>query len=343
MLFPVIWASNPTVSNSSVTVQYCRPTTAAINVTLFPNQQWNGNVYSESGSYITKLLNSKGCDSIIVTNVTVLKGTLQGKFTVEAGKQVWFSSGNLQYQAKAEIGDSVHVVIGDTMARGIWRFAEHQYDIVGKSNIFLLKEYQGWIDLFAFGTSGYNGKYPYLISTTGTDYTTTNLNTDVNYDWGMYNSISNGGNHYGLWFTPTYSHMQYILFSRPRATMLHSVGTVENVRGLILLPDDWMTPESVSFTPQASNYTINKYSANEWNIMESQGAVFLPSAGYRSATVAPTFYPDYIQYWTATASNTSAYRLYMDNGASANYTANTIFQTGTNYYGRAVRLVRWVQ
>ena len=48
------------------------------------------------------------------------KGVLPGRFTVNAeGLQVQFAQGNLQYQASSNT----------------WRFAEHQYDIVGDATI----------------------------------------------------------------------------------------------------------------------------------------------------------------------------------------------------------------
>ena len=47
------------------------------------------------------------------------KGKLPGAFSVSATKQVWFSQGNLQYQAYNGDGGST------------WRFAIKQYDFVG--------------------------------------------------------------------------------------------------------------------------------------------------------------------------------------------------------------------
>ena len=61
-------------------------------------------------------------------------------------------------------------------------------------------------------------------------------------------------------------------------------GRVNNVNGLILLPDGWETPSSVRFTYDPGNYSTNVYSLDEWTVMESYGAVFLPAAGYRYRT-----------------------------------------------------------
>ena len=66
-------------------------------------------------------------------------------FSVSDEQQIYFSRGNLQYQASTST----------------WRFAEHQYDIIGEDNVNRSSTYSGWIDLFAWGTSGYGEKEPY--------------------------------------------------------------------------------------------------------------------------------------------------------------------------------------
>ena len=68
------------------------------------------------------------------------EGRLKGLFSVGNGKTVRFSQGNLQYQASTDT----------------WRFAEHQYDCIGNTNSNISLFYQGWVDLFGYGTSGYN-------------------------------------------------------------------------------------------------------------------------------------------------------------------------------------------
>ena len=62
-------------------------------------------------------------------------------FTVNReGKQVYFSQGNLQYQASTNT----------------WRFAENQYDAIGEGISNISSTNEGWIDLFGWGTSGYD-------------------------------------------------------------------------------------------------------------------------------------------------------------------------------------------
>ena len=60
------------------------------------------------------------------------EGSLCGFISIGEDKRIVFSKGNLQYQAST----------------GIWRFAEKQYDIVGKDNEKISDTYDGWIDLF---------------------------------------------------------------------------------------------------------------------------------------------------------------------------------------------------
>lgn len=67
------------------------------------------------------------CTSNVKTN---------GKFSVSPTQQVYFSKGNLQYQASTKT----------------WRFAKHQWDFIGSSNKNISPDYEGWIDLFGWGT-----------------------------------------------------------------------------------------------------------------------------------------------------------------------------------------------
>jgi hypothetical protein len=197
-------------------------------------------------------------------------GVLPGAFSVSATKKVNFSQGNLQYQASTKT----------------WRFAENQYDMIGAANSNISSTYNGWIDLFGWGTSGYNNKYPYMTSTTNADYGDGNNDiAGTNYDWGVYNAISNGGNAKGLWRTLTTAEWQYIFGTRDGHAEKYSQGTVNDVHGLILLPDSWTLPSGLTFTANANNWTANTYSADNWAKMQTAGAVFITAAGYRLGTV----------------------------------------------------------
>ncbi len=223
-------------------------------------------------------------------------GAIKAAFSVAKDKKIYFSQGNLQYQAST----------------GTWRFAENQWNFVGKckstqyypnqpqdtGNVFvdgvrcenenISPTYNGWIDLFGWGTSGWKSGakayQPYDTSTTKNDYYQGGATgNSANIDWGVHNPISNGGNEAGLWRLPTIKEWEYLLVSRPNYSEKRGAATVNGVKGLILLPDDWTLPEGLTFKSGMNNNDFKncKYTAEEWTKMEENGAVFLPLAGYR--------------------------------------------------------------
>ena len=254
-------------------------------------------------------------------------GAIKATFSVSADKKVYFSKGNLQYQAST----------------GTWRFAENQYDMIGEDNSNISSTYSGWIDLFGWGTSGYNGKNPYMTSTTSTDYGDgENDIAGTNYDWGVYNAISNGGNQARQWRTLTNNEWRYLINSRDNASSKYGVATVNNVNGLVLLPDSWTLPNGVTFTSGVANdrgteyyKTVNNYSAEEWAKMEANGAVFLPATGYRSGT-------DVLSVGSSgTCLSSSAY---VGDSAFTLFFYSSSVNAGSSYcsrsQGRSVRLVQ---
>lgn len=197
----------------------------------------------------------------------------QAKFSVSATKQVFFSPGNLQYQASTNT----------------WRFAEHQSDYIGSNNDMASANYTGWIDLFCWATSGFNNVYPWLTS----DISYSGSLDGTNYDWGVNNAI--GSDPAGTWRTLTYTEWNYLLNSRDNASALRGWATVCGVPGYILLPDDW----------QLSSLST-EYTTTTWEPMEASGAVFLPATGVRvSGNVTDIRTKGY--YWTATSGGSYVY------------------------------------
>ncbi|MBQ3673214.1 MAG: hypothetical protein II928_01930, partial [Paludibacteraceae bacterium] len=249
-------------------------------------------------------------------------GILPGKFSVSANKQVNFSQGNLQYQASTET----------------WQFAENQNDYIGDANANISPTYEGWIDLFGWGT----GSNPTLATTNNTDYA-------VFTDWGV-NAISNGGNEANLWRTLTKDEWVYLFYGRANAATLFGLGNVNGVNGTILLPDNWVLPTGASFTASTTqgladqgtnyynsngdNFSHNTYTAEQWAVMEFAGAVFLPAAGYRHGSFV-YYVGSRGYYWAATHSSTNyAYYLYF-------FSSSLEPQHGsTRYSGQSVRLVK---
>lgn len=210
--------------------------------------------------------------------------TLPGVFSVSPTKRVIFSQSNLQYN----------------VPEAKWQFAEEQYETIGMANENISSTYGGRIDQFGWGTSGYRSKNPWMTS--GTFGNGTQDITGTDYDWGIYNSIANGGDHAGEWYTLSSDEWDYLINQRPNAASLRSLATVMGVKGYILMPDGWVKPESYSFKPNATDVSANNYNDrfNTWKKMEAQGAVFFPAAGFRDGTEVDEV-NEYGYYWTTTA------------------------------------------
>ena len=260
--------------------------------------------------------------AVAAQSVQIQDGAIRAEFSVSDSTKVYFSQGNLQYQASTNT----------------WRFAEHQFDIVGFDNKNISEKYNGWIDLFGWGTSGYNGKNPYMTSKEiNTDYGDgENDIAGTNYDWGVYNKIYNGGNQTGLWRTLTYKEWRYLRYDRTDADALYGTATVNGVNGCIFLPDNWTTPTGVTFKCGANGYSVNTYTVCDWAKMEANGAVFLPTAGSRYGTLVCDVGSRSF-CWSS-----SAY-----DGGKTSYLYICSDEVGTNdgyrYHGQSVRLVQDVK
>ncbi len=276
-------------------------------------------------------------------------GAIGGKFTINSsGDKVYFSKGNLQYQASSNT----------------WRFAENQYDYVGdatkgnvkveetkSNNASISSSYTGWIDLFGWGTSNqtitnYGSAYqPWSTSTTSTHYGPTgayNLtDTYANGDWGVnmgtgWRTLTGGSG--GEW--------EYLFgtnSSKKRTTtsgILYAKATVNGVAGVILLPDDWSASyhSLTSYNTTDAAYTANSITDTDWsNDFEAHGAVFLPAAGRRSGTPVGSVGSNGY-YWSSTALGTD-YAYYVFFGPGNVRPENS----SSRYYGYSVRLVRLVE
>ena len=234
-----------------------------------------------------------------------------GVFSVSPTKKVEFSKGNLQYQASTRT----------------WRFAEHQWDYIGNDNKNISSNYNGWIDLFGWGT----GNNPTKNSTNSSDYGSFN-------DWGN-NTISNGGGK--KWFTLTKDEWVYVFNTRStNSGIRYAKATVNGVNGVILLPDNWSSSNySLSNTNKSdASFSSNRISQSDWTLkLEANGAVFLPAAGFRYGTNVSYVGSDGF-YWSATySSSDSAY--YVSFLDSELHPANVLYRKS----GRSVRLVSLVE
>ncbi len=273
----------------------------------------------------------------------VPEGAIDGLFTInENGDQVYFSKGNLQYQASTNT----------------WRFAEHQWDFVGGdvagnvyengekcNNELISPYYSGWIDLFGWGTSGYNhGAVCYQPWSTSSDnsnyyaFGSPSNNLVEKADWG-YNAISNGGNQNGLWRTLTKQEWEYILNNRNTSSGIRFVkAQVNDLYGIIILPDAWANSYYTVNNPNngSASFTSNIISSLSWNDMETHGALFLPKTGMRIEGGSYGYWECNGDYWSSTVID--------DNNASRVMFDYSYVGTGIwpqcRFNGRCVRLVK---
>lgn len=266
-------------------VLYAHPITAIDSMTYDMNGMLEGDtlhlIMPRSTMYVLH-------DTVVKTNIVYMKDTIYinkcndaddgiGVFSVSSDKQVTFAKGNLQY----------------TRSTDIWSFAEHQYDYIGYANVTTDNDgntvLADKIDMFGWGT----GNNPAIISTDYADY-----NTFV--DWGIHNGSNDGKS----WRTLDVLEWQYLVHYRENAADLRSLGSVNGVLGLIILPDNFVLPDDIIWSSNTTNWDINKYDVVEWSKLEAAGAVFLPAAGGRKGTELYVIQKRGL-YWSSSNSTTN--------------------------------------
>lgn len=258
--------------------------------------------------YFTSILNDLDGVYYVRAYATNSKGTAYGEqkiydnpiFSVSSSEKVYFSKGNLQYNAS----------VG-------WRFAEHQWDYAGGWNT------SGWVDLFGWGAWG-EGKNPLNTSQYAADY---EWSTDFK---GTIDGRSD-------WRTLIKDEWEYVINLRSTVSGIRFAKAVVNgVNGMILLPDYWSSDYyNLSSTNQGSaNFSSNVITQTEWvEELESNGAVFLPVAGFRLGTSVHLAGSNGY-YWSAPCDdNPNVYYLFFFKG----YIYNGYWYYRSN--GRSVRLV----
>lgn len=248
----------------------------------------------------------KSCNGVVVerskyTNITTNaltfvgfvapEGALSGLFTINYdGEKVAFAPGNLVATTTGGAPSATNTA---------WTFHEHQYDMLGSSN-----DVNGTCDLFGWSTT--NTYFGLSASEDISSYGGNHL------DWGY--ATGQG------WYAPTVYQWNYIFYNRPNHENLAGPGRIEvspgqYVKGNIALPDNWVQPSGCTFTPfDLESYTVsyddNTYTLAQWALMEANGALFLPLAGYR---IGSTFFAgdhwgshEYSYYWSLDMNFTSS-------------------------------------
>lgn len=324
----VCWGTEaePTVNDSVQKTDNCTEPFTCTLTGLTPETEYHVRAYTLNGNeYIYGL--DESFTTLEAPNIVPI-GAINSLFTVnENGGQVYFSIGNLQYQASTNT----------------FQFANDQLEYLGYLNSNISSTYNGWIDLFGWGTSGWDCGIPYYhpwdydmtgpYGPAGHDLT----GEYANSDWGIYNPILNGGNKAGLWRTLTQPEWETLLMTRQTPSGIRYVkATIGDTPGLLIIPDDW-NAETYNFTNvnlYESYFSDNLITENDWtDILEPVGVVFLPAAGVRyNRSVCEM--GNVGNYWSATHQSSFGYALlFHDYYIYTNDYYNAFF-------GKSVRLVQ---
>ena len=308
---------------------HCPGVTLSATPTLFyivvlPNTWAKGftvEVFGSDNSTIVDTFVKTTSITFNTTNATVMptkpvQGSAKriGVFSVAEDKQVSFSQGNLQY----------------IQSQDKWQFAENQWEYIGKRHI---QNDQLADTIMYFGWSAKDSNAPWGIS----------LSTDVEdykgefLDWGV-NVIS--GDAANTWRTLSNDEWTYICQGRKNAAELLGLGMIEDIRGLIILPDNCELPQSVSFTPNTNDATINQYTYEQWAELENIGAIFIPPTGYFNHLIDDMRYVGvygYARNNTLTAEGLQIYTLFTP--TEIQYSRSAQGSNGNLYYAFPQRLV----
>lgn len=265
--------------------------------------------------------------SIMFTTYTEVADPSEQAFSVsDDGKKVKFAKGNLRYSL--DYNYDAH-----------WSFAEHQYDVYGTDNLETqeLNDYGNrfpstdHLDLFCW-SAGYSNN-----GATHT-YPDDSYYTGDFEDWGTLPELTE---EYGTgWYTLTKDEWTYLLSGRENAASLRAFATVNDVKGLVILPDAWAQPAGVT--------AGNTYTAEQWTVMEEAGAVFLPAAGNLTVSFADSKTVATVNdlnvmgsYWSSTLSGDKS----DINAFAMSFNDPTITPAADTYrrIGSAVRLAKCIQ
>ena len=272
------------------------------------------------------------------TLVVAPENCIPGIFTVGEGKQVFFSKGNLWY----------------SKSNKTWSFAPNQYDkCFNDGYTYVGENYEDddwdgdYIDLFGWGmwmdaTQLKDGNKNYASSINPLKTSKSNPDYVSYVESGATITYEGDLNDLGLtvmgaaWRTLTNdvynnnAEWDYLFNSRYEASDKYGFATVHGTLGLIILPDDYSAPIGIK-TAFVAGTTNTTYSDDDWNLMQANGAVFLPAAGYRDEGAV---YDNVGNYWSS-----SAYDI--NSAWYPTFNSSSFFPDifDNRYYGLSVRLV----
>ena len=242
---------------------------------------------------------STGTDEDTTASVVVVRdGALMvASYKVSDTTSVYFSQGNLQFNAV----QGTHATADGETAKGTWRFAENQYDVILGGNENIAEDYDGWIDLFGFGTSGWNGGnaayQPWSTSEEYSDYFVNagDFASKPIRDWGVYNAISNGGNEPNQWRTLMNWEWKYLFQNNDWTLGYVKTSEKDSILCCFLIPDGFSAPDGVTVkvisdgldfsegevAPDYESFKDNTYTTEQFESLEQLGVVALPGGGCR--------------------------------------------------------------
>ena len=288
------------------------------------------------------------------TKYNTLKNSI---FAVSETQKVHFTEGNLQW-----INDNP----GDVTS-GYWQIAPTQYSYLGNGNAKGTandsgeKLGAGNVDLFGWGEV----TAPFLCSTVNSDYSSTiSAGNDLITDWATkFNGATpvtlyadyNNTKSYPLTAGESYCVLTkdqwvYLFQNQYWGFATVTMNDASTVNGIVVCPfgvdestaQTYLTGTVRKFASNVSQITglSGTYSENSISqaIIDENGLLFLPAAGYRSGYGAPINLGSYGRYWSTTASAADkAY--YLD----FNSTGLNSALSASRYVGRSVRLASFVQ
>lgn len=296
-----------------------QPTASATTI------QFNSATHTGSLDFVNGIKENKYYCKVISTSPQTLGSLVPDvsnlrAFTINSsGDQVYFSHSNLRYN----------------LTTNEWSFSAHQYDYLGKTQ----GTSGGQVDLFSWGQTTEitnHTKFKYKDAT----LTVPNANDPEGGEWGV---AANSIDAY-TWRTLTQSEWDYVL--KQRSGTRYAKATINDVTGVIILPDGWTKSVNAPNDGTAS-YNVNVISKEKWESdYETLGAVFLPSAGFRQGSVGVSSHYQMTfstgnnagRYWTAKHKTGHKYAHHFQ-------FSNTKISIGDDIYtsrdeGCAVRLVR---
>lgn len=231
-----------------------------------------------------------------------------------------------------------------------YRFAEHQWDIIGGANIVNGALSTTAIDLFPYGRANAPFEADQLTGANEMlEFASSGYTCDFTSDWitphlkptehvlakngGHLNNTNNNGND--------------VYFGTDASLATISVGTTTHT-GLIVLPDKY---PGQRFTASRNSHSIVTIGAEQWFQMEAMGAIFLPLTGqltydhnntnprWTGGTVDAGDSHGLLGYYTYKdpAGNNSAHYLIINDGQQ--HKVYSINRNG-EYHSRAFRLIR---